>query len=913
MALGPGSRLDAYEIERPLGAGGMGEVWLATEVRLGRKVALKILPPDLTRDPTRVQRFEQEARAASALNHPNVCHIYALGETPDGQRYIAMELVEGDTLRHRLSTVRLSIREALDIAIQVAAALSAAHAAGIVHRDIKPENVMLRPDEFVKVLDFGLAKLAPAALDPAGGERTHTVLKTEAGTVVGTAAYMSPEQTRGQDVDARTDIWSVGVLLYEMVAGRRPFEQPTSSDVLAAILDRDPAPLMQFEPRTPSELQRIVTKALRKDRERRYQLMKDLRVDLESLRDEAFPRQHASSGDAVVPSSGSTPLIQQPGTTTGVAPHRHHRALVGTALGAAILAGAGGWFWFTHRANGPLATPVPTVTRLTGNPAEVAVSSARISPDGKYVAYSDPTSIQVRVIDTGETQRLPDTSGMTVYAWTGDGTKVRAGRCDPHTCTGWDLSILGGSRQPSGATWSANELMRAAPDGSRLLTIADSGDVKVNLLDGEAPKTLLHGAHPWRGAAWSADGSHIYFTRSADVIESVSASGGSPRSVFRADRGTIVADIGSALPDGRMFAVLARTPSAGQGSPAAGQGSPAAYRTSVTRAHLVEIHTAARDATPPKILTDWGSDQIEQISASSDGSRFTFLRTIFQQDVYVADVDAKHTVLTTPKRLTLDERDDFATAWTPDSTRVLLASNRNGHPDIFKQRLDSDVAEPFVVAPGGQFLPRVTSDGQWVLYTDDQPEKPTRIMRIPLIGGRPEPLVMYPPGTWGWCHCAFHGGCVLVERSQAPDSPYVVFALDPIRGKQQELMRLPYSPPGAGLTADGDHYAYILPEESGIQNRIRLVSFHGEPARDIVVKNAVRLGALDSFPTGGFLSPDIASTRPTLLFITVEGDANVLWRPEQVNFGAAVPSPDGKHLAIRVFTRQSNVWLIDQR
>ena len=225
MPFEPGARLDAYEIVRPLGSGGMGEVWLATEMRLGRKVALKLLPADWMRDPSRILRFEQEARAASALSHPNVCTILALGETSDGLRYIAMEYVEGETLRRRLATTRLSIRAALDIAIQVAAALSAAHASGIVHRDIKPENVMLRPDAFVKVLDFGLAKLAVSTAEIAGADSTHLVLKTEAGVVVGTAAYMSPEQARGQEVDARTDIWSLGVLLYEMVAGRSPLRR----------------------------------------------------------------------------------------------------------------------------------------------------------------------------------------------------------------------------------------------------------------------------------------------------------------------------------------------------------------------------------------------------------------------------------------------------------------------------------------------------------------------------------------------------------------------------------------------------------------------------------------------------------------------------------------------------------------
>jgi eukaryotic-like serine/threonine-protein kinase len=186
----------------------MGEVWLATEVRLGRNVALKVLPAELTHDSLRVQRFEQEARAASALNHPNVCTIHSLGETSDGQHYIAMEYVDGVTLRERLSASRLSIREAVEIAIQVAAALSAAHhGVGIIHRDIKPENVMLRPDGLVKVMDFGLAKLAPTPADASSSDNAPTVLKTDVGMVVGTAAYMAPEQARGDTLDARSDIF----------------------------------------------------------------------------------------------------------------------------------------------------------------------------------------------------------------------------------------------------------------------------------------------------------------------------------------------------------------------------------------------------------------------------------------------------------------------------------------------------------------------------------------------------------------------------------------------------------------------------------------------------------------------------------------------------------------------------------
>jgi serine/threonine protein kinase/cephalosporin-C deacetylase-like acetyl esterase len=285
MRAAPGVRLNGYELLRPLGVGGMGEVWVARDLALRRTVALKLLPPDLTENSGRVARFEHEARAASALSHPNICQVHVLGRTLDGQRYIVMELVEGVTLRARLEESRLSVPESLAIASQIAAGIAAAHATGIIHRDLKPENVMLRADGLVKVLDFGLAKLVLSDAGIPGNQSTHTMLRTDVGKVLGTVAYMSPEQARGLPLDERTDVWSLGVMLHEMVAARRPFEGETSSDVLASILDRDPSPLSRSAPDAPTELERIVTKALKKDRALRYQTMRDCALDLEALKE----------------------------------------------------------------------------------------------------------------------------------------------------------------------------------------------------------------------------------------------------------------------------------------------------------------------------------------------------------------------------------------------------------------------------------------------------------------------------------------------------------------------------------------------------------------------------------------------------------------------------------------------------
>src|SRR6184192_3835577 len=265
-----GKVIGHYRIESLIGVGGMGEVYLARDERLGRKVALKLLPERLTVDETQLSRFKAEARSASALNHPNILTVYEIGA--EGNRhFIATEFIEGMTLRASLAGGRMNLHASLEIAVQVASALAAAHETGVVHRDIKPENIMIRPDGYVKVLDFGIAKLTEQRLVPDLDEiGTTAVLQTRAALVLGTARYMSPEQTRGQTVDARSDIWSLGVVIYEMIAGIPPFRGETPSDCIASILTTEPPPLSGVLSDIPVKLQSIVQKALRKNSDERY-------------------------------------------------------------------------------------------------------------------------------------------------------------------------------------------------------------------------------------------------------------------------------------------------------------------------------------------------------------------------------------------------------------------------------------------------------------------------------------------------------------------------------------------------------------------------------------------------------------------------------------------------------------------
>jgi serine/threonine protein kinase/Tol biopolymer transport system component len=444
-SLKSGSKLGRYEIRSRLGAGGMGEVYLAHDTTLEREVAVKILPEELAGSQTHLQRFVQEAKAASALNHPNIITVYEIGTEP-ALHFIVTEYIDGETLRRRMADTPLSLAKAIDVALQVASALSMAHAAGIVHRDIKPENVMLRGDGIIKVLDFGLAKLTERwrknEVDP--DATTRAILQTQPGVIVGTTAYMSPEQTRGLEVDPRTDIWSLGVLLYEMITGHTPFKGETASDTSAAILRSEPPALTEYEPDTPFELERIVRKALQKDREERYQGVKDLELDLKSLkRDLDLGTSHERVGSGQSRPSRSAEATQLTEAIKASATHSarvtdtvnrpRSRWLLPITVGVLGFVAFAGWYaWRQYQRNNTLQLANLAVAQLLSRKNELGEAflvHARFSPDGSFIAYAAPkdggNAIWLKQVASGEpfSNRNTGTTAPTPI-WSPDGQQI---------------------------------------------------------------------------------------------------------------------------------------------------------------------------------------------------------------------------------------------------------------------------------------------------------------------------------------------------------------------------------------------------------------------------------------------------------------------------------------------------------
>ena len=887
--IAPGTRLEAYEIVAPLGRGGMGEVWLARDVTLDRKTAVKVLPASIGADFDRVARFRHEARVASALNHPNVCTIHLLGTAEDGQLFIAMEYIEGTTLRKRLADGPLPSPELIDIAMQIASGLSAAHAAGVVHRDVKPENVMIRSDGLVKILDFGLAKLDPVNI----ADSTRSAL-VSAGAGAGTVAYMSPEQASGEPLDARTDIFSLGAVMYKMATGHAPFTGAATAIVHDGILNRTPTSPLRLNREVPPRLDDLILKALEKDRRLRYQSAGELKTDLMRLK-----RDSDSQTAAPQRISGASA-----GSTSRRSRSERIAVLLALTLIAGVLAVMGYRALRTRQARSEWQE-----VQLTTNSSENPVGAASISPDGRYVAYSDSTGIHLRAIDSGEVQTLTprDVTDVNRLRWFPDGSKLLISGKEtgaPGRLGIWSLALVGGALKrlkdvgfEAVASSDGTQIAFVDPEGKQLLVMGANGEeAHVVVTAGTTDSLHLPG--------WSVDGLAYGRLRltpdksgavtSEPTVELLDTNR-QPTVVF-SDPG-LRAGVG--LPDGRWWYAIVAEPSSNRDS--------TLWESRLDRRTL-RLERARR-------LREWpGAVMLWELTVADDGKRVAFMKRTAQKDVYIANLDRDGTA-TNARRLTLDDSDDFPAAWTPDGTSLFFVSDRNGSRDIFKQSLESRAADAIVTGPADEHGPIAVSPDGASLYYLVSPRTPkgstpsgAAVWRTSVSGGARDKLADDRLEHIALCARTASAGCVLVERDGTDLS---IYSLDPERGRGRKLTGTQVAATvQADISPDGSQVAVLMPTEG----RIRVLSLAGAPSRDVLVTARLDGSSINwSHDGNGWYVSSTSARYPAgteLLSVDLDGRTKVVWRQIERESTSGIPAPHGRQIALTQTSTITNVWML---